>query len=100
MEKGVGAFVKGGWIEIALLLSGMCALARVGVSAGVRRTHEQASPPCACKCVCARSPVHMRGSVRRREWVCVCVLSVRACVRACNGERVAVVVGRRALHVQ
>ena len=55
----------GGWIEIALLLSGMCAFARVGVSAGVRRTDEQACLPCACKCVCARSPVHMRGSGHR-----------------------------------
>jgi hypothetical protein len=55
----------GGWIEIALLLSGMCAFARVGVSAGVRRTNEQACLPCACKWVCARSPVHMRGSGHR-----------------------------------
>jgi len=92
--------VKGGWIEISLLLSGMCALARVGVSAGVRRTHEQASPPCACKCVCARSPVHMRGPGHALSARTHTPTHSRLCVRAGSGERVAVVVGRRALHVQ
>ena len=77
------------------LVSGMCAFARVGVSAGVRRTNEQACLPCACKCVCARSPVHIWIGVQVR--VGVCVRAVSACVRACRGERVAVVVGRRGL---
>ena len=55
--------------SLVLLLSGMCAFARVGVSAVVRPTND------------------------------VCVRAVSACVRACRGERVAVVVGRGGLHV-
>ena len=80
-KGGVRVCEGGGWIEAAQLLSCACGFARVGVSAGVRRTNERASLRCACKCVCARSPVHTRGSRHRWEWVCACVLSVRACVR-------------------
>ena len=66
LKREEGECVEGvGGIETALLLSGMCVFAGVGVSAGVRRTNEQASLSCACKCVCARSPVHMRGSGHR-----------------------------------
>jgi hypothetical protein len=66
LKKEVGECVDGrGGIETALLFSCTCAFARVGVSAGVRRTNEQACLPCACKCVCAPSPVHMRGSGHR-----------------------------------
>jgi hypothetical protein len=72
------------------LVYGMCAFARVGVSAGVRRTNEQACLPCACK------QVRMIGA---QVSVGVCVRAVSACVRACRDERVAVVVGRRGLHV-
>ncbi len=69
----------GGGIETALLLSCTCAFARVGVSAGVRRTNEQVSA--VCMQVRVRAFVRAHARIGAQVRVGVCVRAVSACVR-------------------
>ena len=90
----------GGWIETALLLSGLwyvCVCAS-GCECGCA-AHKRASVSAVCMQVRVRAFARAHALIGAQVRESVCVRAVSACVRACRGERAAVVVGRRGLHV-